>query len=249
MSDKLKKIKVKTSAKSSTDTEENTSTITNKLKSSDVINKAKSTIGETADKVKSSEAFDKAKNAVNEATDKVKSSEAFDKAKNVASEAAEKIGSSEIGNKAKEAIDNVKSKENIKANKIIKIGAIALVIIIVACTIIPKIGLHNKEAQQALEDYTATLEYTDVKIKLIDSYKGTPTDSGDRSGYIGKVYIFNVEYTDKQGNKCKCVWGSFAKKDGGYSNSLCAWYGKGYKYETKKEALKGIKDNVKILME
>lgn len=268
--DKKKVLKVKTTVKQTADkiknsesTEKALNTVNNladKTKSTtkDLTEKIKSS--ETTDKIINSEAINKAKSAVTDTTEKIKSSETYDKAKSAMNDIAEKVSNTEFGEKAKELIDSAKTK-NIKANRIIKIGAVVLILIIVMVGFIPKIGMNEKEAEHQFEQYLlsiGTVNPQSIRIDCIDSYKGKPTSASSDNKFTGKVYIIDTQYTimdEVKGDiKYNYVYGGFEKEDGTYSFTCCAGYENSQdvvtvdyssRSEAKKELMKTLKKIVK----
>lgn len=174
--DKKKTLKVKTTVKQTAD----------KIKNSESTEKALHTINDLTDKTKSSTKDLTEKIKSSEVTEKIINSEAMSKAKSTVNDVADIVANSE---KAKELVDSVKSK-NIKANKIIKIGAIALIFVIV-------FGLFTNlfgEEAHATKSYQEYIEYLhdvpekrNVKVKVECVAK---VRAGDRH-----FYAFRVEVT------------------------------------------------------
>lgn len=271
MSEKDKKVvKIKTSVKQTADKIKNSESVDKALHTvNDLADKTKSTTKDLTEKIKSSEATEKvlnsetvnkAKSTIADTTEKIKSSETYDKAKSAVNDVAEKVSNTEIGEKAKELIDSAKAK-NIKANKIIKIGAVVLILIIVMVGFIPKIGMNEKEAEHQFEQHLLsreTINPESIKIDCIDSYKGKPTSAAGDNKYTGKVYIIDTQYAimdEVKGDiKYNYIYGGFEKEDGTYSFTCCVGYKNSQdvatvdyssRSEAKKELMKTLKKIVK----
>lgn len=242
--------------------------------------KIKTTVRQAADKIKNSESAEKALHTVNDLADKTKSTtkdltekikssetveklsnnETVSKAKSAVSDVAEKVVNSEAGEKAKELVDSVKSK-NIKANRIIKIGAIALILIIILGAFIPNIGFDKKDAEYQLEQHILTFGSVipdSIKVDCIDTYKGEPTSAAGNNKFTGKVYILDVHYTIQDVTygdiEYNYVYGGYEKEDGSYLFSTLAGYKNSNgdpdnnyssRNKAKKELMKTLKKVVK----
>lgn len=222
--------------------------------------KIKATVKQSAEKITSSESVNKAKATIVDTTEKIKNGETYDKAKSSVNNFTDKVTNTEIGEKAKELIDSAKAK-NIKANKIIKIGAVVLILIIVMVGFIPQIGMNEKEAEYQFEQYLLsreTINPESIKINCIDSYKGKPTSATGDNKFTGKVYIIDTQYAimdEVKGDiKYNYVYGGFEKEDGTYSFTCCAGYKNSQDVVTdnyssrskaKKELMKTLKKIVK----
>ena len=137
----------------------------------------KSSLKQTADKIKSSEsaekiinseAVNKAKSTLADTTEKIKNTDAYDKAMSTVNDVADKVANIEMGQKAKEVVDTAKRK-NPKAGKLIKIGAIALIIVAVFGLFTNLFG-EEARATKAYKEYIEYLhdvpEERNVKVKV-----------------------------------------------------------------------------------
>ena len=145
--------------------------------------------------------------------------------------------------------DAIKNK-NLKNNKVIRIGAIGLAVIVILCIAFSSFGLNDKEAKAYMENDIYTVNYMpsdvieQIKIDTVDSYKAHYV----RDNAPAKVFIFDVQYikNDMEYKYITCV---VQREDGSFSRSLQANYGKDMyeRYNTRKEAIKAIKKGLDIL--
>ncbi len=229
----------------------------------------KSSLKQTADKIKSSESAEKiinsetvnkAKSTLADTTEKIKNTDAYDKAMSTVNDVADKVANTEMGQKTKGVVDTAKSK-NPKASKLIKIGAVALILIIILGAIIPNIGFNKKDAEYQLEQHLlsiGTVTADSIKINCIDTYKGKPTAAAGEHKLTGKVYILDVHYSIMDGVygdiEYNYVYGGYEKEDGSYLFSTLAGYKNSNgdpdnnyssRNKAKKELMKTLKKVVK----
>lgn len=131
--------------------------------------KIKATVKQSAEKITSSESVNKAKATIVDTTEKIKNGETYDKAKSTVNDVADKVANAEIGEKAKELIDSAKAK-NIKANKIIKIGAIAL-IVVVLFSLFSNVFSEERKVEKIYKDNVLSSDYYFSNQKTTRNYK------------------------------------------------------------------------------
>lgn len=223
------------------------------------LEKAKSAVKSTAQKVQNSDIADKAKTSVKNVSQKIQENEAVNKMKEATGNAVQKAKENEnVAN----AVDKINQNEYVqqakksKNYKYIKIGAIALAVILVVgiCTMCFGNSLNDKDAKAAMESYIfntnvesakvgATNNVTALSIKTVDSYKA----KSKQSGLSSEVFILDVKYTIDDKDK-KLICGVYKEGEEDFHCTLQNSYDAG-SGNSRDDSIKSIKNNLDILFE